>query len=87
VFVESVGGWVSETESAKLTASDGAAEDELGFSVALSGKTVVACAPFAFFGPGGRTRWGVTRPLSGLRLWRPARTLGAARIHITYRCV
>ena len=47
MFVKPSGGWASETEAAKLTASDGAAFDQLGFSVAISGNTVVAGAPFA----------------------------------------
>ena len=47
MFVKPAGGWASETEAAKLTASDGAAFDQLGFSVAISGNTVVAGAPFA----------------------------------------
>ena len=38
------GGWVSATETAKLTASDGAADDELGISVAVDGDTVVVGA-------------------------------------------
>ena len=46
VFVEPGGGWASGTETAKLTASDGAADDRLGDSVAVSGVTVVAGAPF-----------------------------------------
>ena len=37
VFVEPVAGWTSMTETAKLTASDGAANDQLGFSVAING--------------------------------------------------
>ncbi len=36
VFVEPSGGWVSETEAAKLTASDGQPEDQLGASIAVS---------------------------------------------------
>jgi len=44
VFVEPVGGWLSGTEAAKLAASGGAAFDHLGFSVAVSGDTVVAGA-------------------------------------------
>jgi hypothetical protein len=44
VFTKSNGGW---TEQAKLTASDGAAHDQLGYSVAISGTTVVAGAPTA----------------------------------------
>src|SRR5206468_890273 len=44
VFVRPAGGWASATETAKLTAADGAAGDELGFSVAVAGDTVVAGA-------------------------------------------
>ena len=47
VFVEPSGGWASETQAAKLTASDGAAGDDLGWAVAVSGDTVVAGAPYA----------------------------------------
>jgi hypothetical protein len=42
VFVRSGGGWV---EQARLTAAAGRANDGLGFSVAISGDTVVAGAP------------------------------------------
>ena len=38
------GGWVDATETAKLTASDGAADDELGISVAVHGDTVAVGA-------------------------------------------
>lgn len=38
-------GWATGTQAAKLTASDGAAEDRLGDSVAISDGTVVAGAP------------------------------------------
>jgi FG-GAP repeat len=44
VFVKPGGGWANGTETAKLTASDGAADDNLGYSVAVSGDTVVAGA-------------------------------------------
>jgi FG-GAP repeat len=40
VFAKPVSGWVSETEAAKLSASDGAAGDELGFSVAVDDNTL-----------------------------------------------
>ena len=50
VFVKPAGGWASGTETAKLTASDGAASDQLGRSVAVSGNTVVAGAPGATAG-------------------------------------
>lgn len=46
VFARPAGGWAgTTTESAKLTASDGAAHDEFGVSVGVSGDTVVAGAP------------------------------------------
>jgi hypothetical protein len=50
VFVEPSGGWANMTETATLTASDGAAGDEMGFSVAISGSTIAAGAPFASTG-------------------------------------
>ncbi len=49
VFVTPANGWASGTETAKLTASDGAAGDLLGWGVAISGDTVVAGAPGAAF--------------------------------------
>ena len=39
------GGWADTTETAKLTASDGAADDEFGESVAMDGDTLVVGAP------------------------------------------
>ena len=45
VFVKPGGGWAGPlTEDAKLTASDGAINDKFGFSVAVSGDTVVVGA-------------------------------------------
>jgi hypothetical protein len=44
VFVKPAGGWANMTETAKLTASDGAANDFFGNSVAISGDTVVVGA-------------------------------------------
>ena len=44
MFTKPKGGWRSETETAKLTASDGAAGDLLGYSVAIQGDTVIAGA-------------------------------------------
>ncbi len=44
VFVKPVGGWMNMTQTAKLTASDGAFNDNFGFSVAVSGDTVVVGA-------------------------------------------
>ncbi len=51
VFVKPSGGWSSDTQTAKLTASDGAAGDRLGpgdhsVGVSADGSTVVAAAPY-----------------------------------------
>jgi hypothetical protein len=45
IFVEPSGGWKDATQTAKFTASDGANGDDLGYSVSISGDTVVAGAP------------------------------------------
>jgi|SRR5579863_10448897 len=45
VFVEPATGWADATETAKLTASDGSANDNLGFSVSVNAAEVVAGAP------------------------------------------
>ncbi|HYK67058.1 MAG TPA: FG-GAP repeat protein, partial [Streptosporangiaceae bacterium] len=47
IFVRPGSGWADETQTAKLTASDGAAGDQFGTSVAISGNTAVAGAPGA----------------------------------------
>ncbi len=47
VFSKPGGGWTSETETAKLTASDGVSGDALGGSVAISGNVAVVGAPNA----------------------------------------
>jgi trimeric autotransporter adhesin len=49
VFLKPALGWGDETENAKLTASDGAAADDLGSSATISsdGSTIVAGAPNA----------------------------------------
>src|SRR5207245_1665203 len=44
VFVKPGAGWSTMTETAKLTASDGAAGDQFGGAVAISGDTVVVGA-------------------------------------------
>src|SRR5439155_302110 len=46
VFVKPSSGWANATETAKLTASDGDRFQGLGYSVAVSGDTVVAGAPY-----------------------------------------
>ena len=44
MFTKPNGGWADATETAKLTASDGAANDQFGTSVAVDGGTVVVGA-------------------------------------------
>ena len=62
VFVKPVGGWADSIyEDAKLTASDGERSDEFGYSVAVSGDTIVVGArdddnhgsAYVFVKPGG----------------------------------
>jgi hypothetical protein len=67
VFVKPKGGWLSETETAKLTASDGAAFDLLGGSVGISGDTIVAGAPFAIVNgnPGQGAAYVFVKPKGG----------------------
>jgi hypothetical protein len=51
VFVKPGGGWANMTQTAKLTASDGAVKDGLGsVGVSSDGSTIVAGAPFATIG-------------------------------------
>ena len=50
VFTEPGSGWASMTQSAELTASDGALGDQFGASVAISGNTLVVGAPYATVG-------------------------------------
>ena len=45
MFVEPRGGWRNQTQTAKLTASDGAEGATLGIDVAISCKTIIAGAP------------------------------------------
>jgi hypothetical protein len=47
IFTRPAGGWHDETQAAKLTASDGAQLDSLGYVVGISGNTVAAGAPGA----------------------------------------
>ena len=44
VFVQPQGGWTNMTQTAKVTASDGAANDILGNAIAIDGQTVVVGA-------------------------------------------
>jgi hypothetical protein len=47
VFTKQAGGWGNMTQTAKLTASDGASFDQLGLAAAVNGGTVVAGATAA----------------------------------------
>ena len=44
VFVKPAAGWATGTQTARLTASDGAANDQFGYSVAVAGDTAVVGA-------------------------------------------
>lgn len=52
VYVKPSGGWRDMTETAKLTASDGALGDDFGSAVGISGDTVVSGAPQVSTGDG-----------------------------------
>ena len=50
MFAESGSAWGNMTQTAKLTASDGAAEDRFGYSVSTSGSTLAVGSPSATIG-------------------------------------
>jgi hypothetical protein len=52
VFVKPASGWTDMTETAKLTASDGADGDAFGYGVSISGNTAAIGALFAHGGAG-----------------------------------
>ena len=52
VFTKPARGWADARQTAKLTASDGAADDEFGISVAVDGDTVVVGAHYDDFNGG-----------------------------------
>ena len=45
VFIKPSAGWKNTSKAKELTASDGAANDNLGVSAGISGATIVAGAP------------------------------------------
>ena len=51
VFVKPATGWANMTQTAKLIASDGVANDWFGFSIAISGDTVVVGPAYVFVKP------------------------------------
>ena len=81
VFVKPASGWANATETAQLTSSDGTAGDELGDSVAISGGTVVAGAPFATspnYSPGPGAAYVFVEPSGGWRQRDEAARLDAS---------
>ena len=69
VFVEPAAGWASMTQTAELTASDGAAMANFGQAVSISGNTIVV-------GGAGRHGQRQHRGGGGLRLYGARRRLG-----------
>jgi FG-GAP repeat len=67
VFTPRSGKWANMTQTAELTASDGGEEDSLGYSVAISGDTIVAGAPYHEVGSNTRqgAAYAFTMPASG----------------------
>jgi hypothetical protein len=65
VFVKPKGGWVSGTEAAKLTASDGQQFDLFSNSVAISGDTIVAGAEGWPTGKGQGAAYVFVKPANG----------------------
>jgi len=66
VFVEPAGGWLTTAAfNAQLSASDGTSQDLLGFSVGISGATIVAGAPFHLGQTGPGEAYVFTRPRTG----------------------
>jgi hypothetical protein len=63
VFVKPPTGWTDMTETAKLTASDGADGDAFGYNVSISRDTVAVGALFAHSGAGAA--YVFVKPLSG----------------------
>jgi hypothetical protein len=58
VFVRPGATWSNETQQARLTASDGVANDRLGTSVSISGDTIAAGALYAPFDAGPHNQQG-----------------------------
>jgi hypothetical protein len=67
VYTMPVGGWVTMSQTAELTAGNGAASDVLGWSVAVSGDTIVAGAPIHLVGAnaGQGEAYVYTKPANG----------------------
>jgi len=63
IFVKPASGWTDMTETAKITASDGADGDAFGYNVSISGNTAAAGALFAHSGAGAA--YVFVKPASG----------------------
>ena len=67
VFTKPATGWANASVTARLTASDGAANDDFGYSVAVEGDTVVVGAPWGddIYGSGPGSVYLFTKPATG----------------------
>jgi hypothetical protein len=65
VYTKPAGGWQDMTQTAKLTASDGVADDALGDSVSIRGTTIAAGAPQLPGSGGGGKAYIFVEPAGG----------------------
>jgi hypothetical protein len=65
IFVEPKDGWISRTQTARLRPSDGVKLGELGWSVSISGSTVVAGAPYTGTNGEGNGAYVFVKPNDG----------------------
>ena len=65
VFVRPSGGWSEATQTAKLTASDGTADDHFGISVSMSGDTIVVGASNTYDGTATGSAYVFEKPSGG----------------------
>jgi len=79
VFVEPKNGWVRNTQTARLSPSDGAKLGELGWSVSISGNTVVAGAPYTGTNGEGNGAYVFVKPTNGWKSTTETAKLTASR--------
>ena len=82
VFTRPATGWADMTQTARLTASDAAADDEFGTSVAVHGDTIVVGAPEEDTGARG-SAYIFTRPADGWGNWSTLDADGKAGLTAT----
>jgi hypothetical protein len=82
VFVKPRNGWENMTQVAKLTASDGKAGDEFGWSVAISGNTVLVGS---FNAGGGGEAYIFVRPPRGWRSRHETARIGCCSFTVAIR--